>query len=96
MTPFTNRQGKPDLFDERVAQDVIASTEQYIAINKAMPTSVGVDRYELAELNKARDAGVALTVKFRGKPTAILYRPSNEGYRPTNLRRNHEVMETGK
>jgi hypothetical protein len=96
MTPFTNRQGKPDLFDERVAQDVIASTEQYIAIHKTMPTTVGVNRYELAELNKARDAGIQINVMFRGKPTTIPFNLSISAYCPSNLRQPHEIQETGK
>ena len=90
MTSYTNRKGVTDYYDESVVETVIANVNQYIRINHRMPTSVGVDHVQLAELKKAEEAGVALVAVCKGKTERIHYQCGDSYYRPRNVPNREE------
>ena len=90
MTPFTNRKGEIDYYDEGVAETVIENAKLYVARNRKMPTSVGVDHVQFAELKKAEEAGVALVVRCNGRMERIHFQCADSYYRPRNIQYREE------
>jgi len=85
MTLYTNRKGATDYYDESVVETVKKNVAQYIRIYHCMPSSVGVDHVQLAELKKAEEAGVALVAVCKGKTERIHYQCGDSYYRPRNV-----------
>jgi len=90
MTEYTNRKGMTDYYDENVVKTVLDNANLYIARNRKMPTSVGVDHNQMAELKKAEEAGVQLVVACGGKTERIHYQCSDSYYRPRNVPNREE------
>jgi len=90
MTAYTNRKGATDYYDESVAETVKKNVDQYIRIYHRMPSSVGVDHVQLAELKKAEEAGVALVAVCKGRTERISYLCAEGYYRPRNVPNREE------
>ena len=96
MTPFTNREGMEDLFDETVIEAVRAEAERYIRMNRKPPVSIGVTKAQYQEIRKAETAGVKPYAEFKGKPYYIAVHMATEKYRYPQLQRFHHEQREGR
>ena len=90
MTEYTNKNGETDYYDENAVKDVEITAAQYIAIHRALPSQIGVDARQYAEVKKAERAGRAPKVQFKGKEiTLTVVRADNFGHTRARINLNN-------
>ena len=93
MTPFTNRDGAVDYYDETVVQIVEQEAHRFVKMNRKVPYTIGVSAEQLKELKKAEKAGVKPTITFKDRVFVIAVHVSTGAYRYPMFRTNHEERE---
>lgn len=93
MTPFTNREGAVDYYDETVVEAVRAEAERYVRMNHKMPDYVGVSDSQFRELRKADQAGNIISVLCKGKRCVVTLRVATDNIRRPQIKMFMEERE---